>query len=375
LREVEAREDAQPERTDWQFTFADPRVDVGNGGEARALVLIGGDEVAGTGRYIFVPEEWQRAERERASRFSIAKIVVVLLFSLVGLGAVIWASMAWTRDHFDRRVFWIVALVSLGATVVGAIDQWPTAAFGLKTTEPVVRQVALAAGSALFAAVLGALLAGMLSGVAAYAARMHVTPGLGASTLWIRGAEIGLFAIGVEALVGALTPDLAPSWPSFGAEKAMIPWLARVASTISIITPMAGAIVALRWIDRLSHGWTRHRVLCVLLFVLAEGALAATHASQWLEIVAAGVIGGAVSAFLFAFAIRFDLRVVPAFVAVYPTATLIGDAIEKATLQGWIMASLGTVVTLAISWIATRYLVAKGELPQSAPEPAARGAA
>jgi len=371
LREVEAREDAQPARTDWSFTFADPRVEVGKGGEARAVIVVAGDEVSGSGRYVFVPEDWQRGERERSSRLNVAKIGVVLLFSLVGLGAIIWASVAWTRDHFDRRVFWVVTIVSLAATIVGSVDQWPSIAFGLSTTEPVLRQVALASARALFGAVLGALLAGMLSGVAAYAARMHVTPGADTATLWLRGVYIALFAIGVDALVATATPDLAPTWPGYGAENAVIPWLARAASALKVLTPMAGAIVAFRWLDRLSHGWTRHRLLCVLLLALAEGAVAALSATQWIDIVAAAIIGAAVSAFLFAFVVRFDLRVVPAAIAVYAVVAAVADAMQKTTTQGWILASVGIAVTLAISWIATRYLVARGELPQPAPEPAA----
>jgi len=371
LREVEAREDAQPARTDWQFTYADPRVDVGKGGEARAVALIAGNEIAGSGRTIFVPEDWQRAERERASRLSIVKIGVVLLFSLVGLGAIIWASVAWTRDHFDRRVFWIMTIASFSATLIGAIDQWPSTAFGLSTTEPVLRQVALASAGALFRAVLAALLAGMLSGVAAYAARMHVVRDLDTGPLWIRGAEIALFALGVEALVGALTPDLAPSWPSYGAEKAVIPWIARAASMVNVVTPMAAGIIAFRWVDRLSHGWSRHRVLCVLLLILADAAVVATHAGDWTDIVASGVIGGLVSAFLFAFAVRFDLRVVPAVIGVYAAVSAIGDGIQKSTAEGWTLALIGAGLALAISWVATRYLVAQGELPQPAAEPAA----
>src|SRR5208282_2172865 len=68
LKEVEVKQDPHPARTDWQFIYTDPRVDVGKGGEARALVDLAGDEVVGWGRYIFVPEAWYRAERERASR-------------------------------------------------------------------------------------------------------------------------------------------------------------------------------------------------------------------------------------------------------------------------------------------------------------------
>src|SRR5215472_11158283 len=248
LREVEAKENAQPARTDWQFTFADPRVDVGMGGEARAVVSIAGDEVAGAGRYIFVPEDWQRAERERASRLSIAKIVVVLIFALVGLGAVIWASVAWTRDHFDRRAFWIVTLTLFTATIVSAINQWESVAMVLQTTEPVLRQVALTVGRALFGAVLTSLLAGMLCGVASYAARMHIESGLDAGTLWLRGLQLGLVVVGVDALAGVLTPDVSPSWPRFSAETAVFPWLSRAAASLNILLPMAGVIVAFRWL-------------------------------------------------------------------------------------------------------------------------------
>src|SRR5262249_51196284 len=200
LREVEARENVRPARTDWQFTYADPRVEVGKGGEARAVATIAGDEVAAIGRYVYVPEDWQRAEQDRASRLSIAKLVVVLIFALVGLGAIIWASVAWTRDHFDRRVFWIVTLVSLTAALVNALAQWPSVAMGLQPSEPVLRQVALGAGRSLFAAVMFSLLAGMLCGVASYAARVHVVAGLDAAALWLRGAELALFIVGVDAL-------------------------------------------------------------------------------------------------------------------------------------------------------------------------------
>jgi hypothetical protein len=263
-----------------------------------------------------------------------------------------------------------VTIVSFVATLIGTVDQWPSIAFGLSTTEPVMRQVALSSARALFGAVLAALLAGMLSGVAAYAARIHVAHGAQTATLWLRGVEVGLVALGVDALVGALTPDLAPTWASYGAEKAVLPWLASATSAVSILTPMAGAIVAFRWLDRLTDGWTKRRVLCVLLLMLAEGAVTAIHATQWLDIVASGVIGGALSAFLFAFVVRFDLRVVPALLGAYAVVSSFGEATQKGTLSAWVLAAVAAAVALAISWIATSYLVARGELPQVAAEPA-----
>jgi hypothetical protein len=199
---------------------------------------------------------------------------------------------------------------------------------------------------------------------------MHVLPGLDATALWIRGAEIGLFVAGVDTLVGMLTPDLTPSWPKFDAENAVFPWLARAAATAGIVTPMAAAIVAFRWLDRLTSGWTRHRVLCVVLLMLVEGAIAAIQADQWLDIVVTGVIGGMVSALLFAFVVRFDLRVVPALIASHATVAIVADAMQKSTAQAWMLAAVGATLTLAISWVATRYLVAQGEIPHVAVQPA-----
>jgi len=368
LREVEAKEDPQPARTDWQFTVSDPRVDVGKGGEARALVAIAGNEIAGAGRYIFVPEAWQRAERERTGRLSIVKIGLALVLALVALAAIIWASVAWTRDHFDRRAFWVVASVTLGAAIINAVDQWPSVAFNLRTTEPVLQQVALAAAGGLFGGVVRALFAGLWCGVAAYAARMHVRLELNAKSLWLRGAAVGLFVVGIDALIGLLTPHLTPAWPRFSAENAAWPWLSAASSTVNIIIPMAATVVALHWLDRLSHGWTRHRALCVAILILTEGAIAATRANDWTDIALTGVIGGAVTALLFAFVLRFDLRAVPALVALYAATEGAVDALSKGSFQTWTLYAIGAALTLAISWLATRYLVAQGEI-REAPSP------
>jgi hypothetical protein len=366
LREVEVREDPQPARTDWQFIVADPRVDAGKGGEVRALVAIAGDEVAASGRYIFVPEAWQRTERERTGRLAIVKIGVGITFALLALGVIVWASVAWTRDHFDRRAFWVVASVSLGAALINAANQWPAMAFGLSTTEPVAQQVALSAAGMLFGGVMRGLLAGMLCGVAAYAARMHFMPELDTLKLWLRGAAVGLFAVGVDALIGLLTPHLSPSWPRYGAENAAWPWLSSAASTVNVIIPMAGAIVALRWLDRFTSGWTRHRALCVVVLILTDGAIAAMRANDWPDIVLTGLVGGAVSALLFAFVLRFDLRAIPALIAVYTVAEGLVGALSKGTQQAWLLFAITAALILAISWVATRYLVAQGEIREAA---------
>ena len=131
LREVSAEEDAQPARTDWQFTYADPARRGRQGRRGARDRSIAGDEVTASGRYVFVPEDWQRAERERASRLSLAKIVVVLMFS----------SPDWQRSSRRSSPGAAVtstsarsgsSLASFGAALVNAVDQWPALAMQLK---------------------------------------------------------------------------------------------------------------------------------------------------------------------------------------------------------------------------------------------------
>jgi len=80
------------------------------------------------------------------------------------------------------------------------------------------------------------------------------------------------------------------------------------------------------------------------------------------------VIGGAVTALLFAFVLRFDLRAVPALVALYAATEGAVDALSKGSFQTWTLYAIGAALTLAISWLATRYLVAQGEI-REAPSP------
>jgi hypothetical protein len=371
LREVEVKQDPRPARTDWRFIYADPRVDVGKGGEARVLLNLAGDEVAGWGRYIFIPEAWYRAERDRTSRLGIVRIAVALALAIVAIAALIGATIAWTRDHFDRRAFaWSAALL-LGAAIVNAVNQWPVLAMGLKTTEPVLRQVALSGAGLLFGAVLTALIGGMFAGVGAFAARVHITPGLDEKALWLRGAAIALVVLGVDVAVGAITPDIAPLWPRYDVENTWLPWLARVLAAVRIVPVIGLTIVVLHWLDRITAGWTRHRMLAAVLLMLTNAAVAAVNAEQWIDIAAAGLIGGTASTLLFATVLRFDLRAVPPLIGVYMSLMIVAQALQKGTALAALLAAIGVTATLAVAWAATRYVAAQGEMSHAAAHRAA----
>jgi len=367
LREVEVKQDPHPARTDWEFIYADPQVEVGTGGEARAVIDLAGDEVVGWGRYIFVPESWYRAERDRASRLGILRIAVGLCFALLAIAALIGATLAWTREHFDRRAcIWTAALL-LGSSILAAANHWPSLAMGLKTTEPVLTQVALSAGGMLFGAVLTAAVGAMFVGVGALTARIHIVAGLDERALWRCGAALALLATGANVALAALSPETAPLWPKYDAENAWLPMLSQALAAVKILPVIGFAIVALDWLSRITAGWTRHRVLAVLLLMVTNAAIAAISAEQWFDIAAAGLVVGALAALLFATVLRFDLRAVPPMVAVYASLMIVAQALQKGTPQAAYLGAVGTVATLAVGWAATRYLVAAGPAAESSP--------
>jgi hypothetical protein len=137
LTPVGAEQRQRPDRTDWIFAFADPQVALGKDGEARLLISIAGDETVGYGRFVHVPEAWQRAEREREGRVTVVRMGLAALLGVGGIAAVIMAVIRWTRGQCDRRALRAVAalLFVLGAVAIG--NGWPQMAMNLNTTEPI----------------------------------------------------------------------------------------------------------------------------------------------------------------------------------------------------------------------------------------------
>jgi hypothetical protein len=368
LREVSAEQSKRDARTDWQFTWADPRVDVGKGGEARAIVALAGDEVASSGRYVFVPEEWQRAERERASRLQLAKMGVGLIMVILAVAALVAAIVAWSRGRFDRRGFWLATALCATASAIVAANLWPAAQSSFVTAEPYRWQALLWAGSRALSLLLLTLLVSLIAGVGAWTARFHAPAGNSAGNVLLRGIAAGVVVAGCNAIVAAITVRDAPHWPRPGDENAWAPWLSALAEPVTpVLGFIAVTVMILYWLDRLTDGWRRRRVLAFLLLACAAGAKAATSAENGTAIVAVAIVVGALYTLLFAAVIRFDLRVVPGFVAAQVIASVVADGLMQGTSSSHVLAALSCATTLLLAWAATRYLLRAGPSPSTPP--------
>jgi hypothetical protein len=357
LTQVAAEDKDRPARTDWSFIFADPKVDAGKDGEARIAVVLAGDEVIGSRRYVHVPETWLRSERERSGRRTIGKIAGGLLFALAGLTAMVAAVRSWLRADSDNRAMMGIFAIGLATSVASIVVMWPSLGMQLKTTEPVVWQAILATLGSLLAAAFGALLIALIGGVGVWAARSTPsTPLAGRLPAWAAGASAALFVAGVGALAGgAVTPET-PQWPSLAFESTAVPWIAAALAGLATVGSIAVGLFLLYILDRVTASWTRRGWLAAGFAFAVIAGLVAVKGGDAGAALAEGIASGLVAAGVIYFVLRFDPRTVPGYVV---AATLL-DAAENAALTGtsaaWTQFAVMAAVSVAVGYAATRYL-------------------
>jgi uncharacterized membrane protein len=356
LKLIGASDNTRPARTDWTFLWTDPRVAVGHGGEARLQVSVGGDEVTNSGRAVFIPEAWLRAEQARDGQWASARIGMGILVACAGLAAMFLGIRSFTSSQSDTRAGFFVGAVVFAAMLAGFADGWPSIAYGLSTTDPVLTQVALRIGGVVVGGVLVGLFVGMIAGVASFAMRSIAPQPISRDFApWKAGVAAALLVAGFASLLTAFTPQFAPRWPSLGIENGALPPLAAVLSGLAYLRQVALALFVLFVLQRLTSNWSKRVWLIVLLLILlyAIPALGARDIPAALASgLAAGIIATAVVLWLF----RFDARALPAYVAAMMTLDAAAGAAQKGTASAWIWFAIMVAIYVALAVLVTRWI-------------------
>lgn len=134
-REVAARSDKRPHRRDWTFVFADSGAAVG-GAIPRLTVGLAGDEPAGYGVTLQVPEEYAR-ERSRTTPLSTLLMVVriVLLGGLLGL-IVLEVIAAAKRDPIPWRRLVRAGLLLAVPSLLAQLNRFPVLTMNYQSQIP-----------------------------------------------------------------------------------------------------------------------------------------------------------------------------------------------------------------------------------------------
>ena len=357
LKLVGANEKAQPARVDWSFTFADPRIDAGKGAEARAVVALGGDEVTSYGRYVEVPEVWQRAERERDGKLSFVKMSIAAAVAIAALAALVMAIFNWTHRRCDRRALTAVAAIAFVLMLVTYANAWPTLAMGLDTTEPVASQIGLSAAGMLLGAAITALLFGLLAGVGAWASERQPLHRLeGDRPPWMLGVAAALVAAGVGAALGSLAPATVPRWPAYPFEALALPALGAAANGAQLVATAGTGLFFMYWLERVTGEWRRHGWLAMVVLVAVVTVVSVVDAPDMLGAAVAGLATGIAAAAIVFGLLRFDYRAVPAYMATGIVLHAIAAAVRSGASDAYLHLAIDVAVTVVATWAVTRYL-------------------
>ena len=348
----------RPARRDWAFTYADPRIDVGKGGEARAQVVVAGDEVVLAGRSVFVPETWRRAEAEREGRRQLAKIVGIVIIAVAALAALIYAVVAWSKARSDHRAFRWVTGISLLLMLAGSANNWPALAMQINTAEPVTNQLVILILGGLASGLMVALLVGLLAGVGAYYARTQSTAHLaGRLPPWTLGVAAALATAGIAAALGAVVAPALPTWPDLKLQAFAWPWAGALTAGLGFVPAVSVTLFLLAVVDRATAGWSRRISLAAIVLMLFGVATAIVSGQELRNALLQGIVEGG-TALLFAWLVlRYDLRTVPAFVATGLIVEGVKSASIAGTAEAWVLLAPAVMVTIALAWLATRYVM------------------
>jgi hypothetical protein len=357
VTEIGAEERQRPARVDWTFTFAEPGVAVGKGGEARAAVTIAGDEVAAYGRYVFVPEQWQRAEREVDGGTTLLRMVVGGVLAVATLAALVMAVIDWTHRRRDRRALFGTAAIALALGVVATANAWPELAMNLDTTEPIVVQAAQGIALTLVGILLGSLALGLAAGVGVFAAA-HARWYALATRLppWAAGVAAGALVAGVGAISAAQVRQAVPIWPSLGIEALALPWLGAALAGARTFYAIVIALFLVYWTGRLTAGWQRRGWLVLGITVALFASLGLASPQDPATAGFAGALSGAVVIGVVYGLLRFDALTVPAFVATGAALDLTASVLRKGNPAAFVDLAVALAVVALIAWGVTRYL-------------------
>jgi hypothetical protein len=350
LRETSARPSQEKARKDWTLTFADTTIAPVGQGEARIDVNVAGDEVASTSKYVYVPEEWERAQRAAMTRNLVIQIATSVTFGGLLIAAAIGGMMAWSRGRYAPRLFLLAAVLALGLAVAGLANSWPALIANLPTVAPLQLQLL---GVLAIAAVGLTLLAAMVG--LAIGALPHHLAGLGRMAdkdAALLGIAAGLFG---AAAGGAASAIRTPIWarpPSIDSAVAVVPILDVALDPLAgFLTAMAVLLTAVIAMDRVTAGWTERRapaiVLLALVGFLSGGVPAGSHAGGW---AIAGLLMAGALVIVYVTLLRFDPTLVPLALGTMAAIRSLGLVVHGAFPGAAAGGILAAVLVASFSW-------------------------
>lgn len=351
LSEVSAVSDKQPNRLDWTFTFnnqsAYPKKEgkQEEQGEARIGIQIAGDQVVDYYQYVFVPEQWQRTDRQQQTMLNLITMICALLLSLLLAIGGIRAVINITHHQYATRIFMIFFGILMGKSLIQVVNLFPIILAAFNTSEPVTNQLIMTFSSLILQILVRsagfALLAGFIQNASFRFQVKHAV----VDRLLI-GSGIGAVLAGAFALIKYFSPSLNPLWPDYSHAGALLPGVSfALTSFTTFVASTITYFLIFKAIDYFTQGWQERIPLAITLAlplgIVVQGTVGVEHIAAWLI---GGSILGVVLLILYMCAIRFDRSLIPIATGTF----VILVTVQQGILNPYPGAIIGLLLSIAI---------------------------
>ena len=307
-REISAQEVKQPQRKDWQFTFADDAASPLKTGEARVELTLAGDEVTQIRRTIHETEAWQRQQRNRGALMQTVRIGMALMLVALAIGSLLLAIRQKQGLKVSRRPGLVAAIIIATLMLASYANNWQGLAMQLKTDQPLLIQLGTTAvGLGVSMALLGAL-CGLLLNFSQQAAAMGKL-GTGQSSPWWPGLALAALLAGLQALFAQWISQPVPALPGTGILNNTLPALAECTGALLHVLMFGNLLVLLlAQLHDFSANFSR-RQLPTILICLLLGLTSAMQQDEIAQFLLQGLGAGLLLCGLYLLVARFEAKV------------------------------------------------------------------
>ncbi len=358
-REISAVSSKLKSRTDWIFTFEEEGGQTLSQGEKRIAIRISGEEVVDAYRFVYVPEEWDREERDKQTIpmiLNVACLVIILLTALAGAATAIFN---WSRGRFNTRTFLLIFGLLAILQLTSLMNSLPSYTSQFSTAQPYKIQLFISVLSVLISAILLSACIGLIAGILHH--WCSTVASLPRKTALVIGLSLGGIVAGLSALASSLGPSLSPVWPDFSSLNSFMPFLQIVVAPVGgFLIRATIVLLVIVGIDRLTSQWRKRKILFGSLLVLFGFAMAGSGSVatvySWL------LSGSMIGCFLLAsyiLMLRFSLPATVIAVGIVDILAILKQGIYAAYPDALVGAIISAILVAAAAWFFCSKLPAK----------------
>jgi hypothetical protein len=350
LEPVSAEPSQLPERRDWSIVYKVPGDYPLEEGEARIVVDIAGDEVVSSGRFVHIPEDWERAYRNTRGVTRVVQIASVVLVILLYLAGSILAIVRWSRHRFASATFAIFFVVLVVLGVLQLFNNFRSVTAQFMTAEPFKLQVTIfvVGGLIVMTAIAGAssLLIGLSHRMLPAQPRGPARPDVAA------GFGLGCALAGVGAVGLRLAPSTMPTWPNLASAGDLIPTVGAALGPVSSwVSGTALFLLGVAILHAFTDGWHRRQPLAAVFVVVFGLVVTGGDGVESLPLwMLEGMLTGLVLLAVWVFVIRHHPALLPLITAAGVALGAIRAAVVGAYPGVSVGSVIGAVAVVASSW-------------------------